>query len=270
MVGVLIAALLASAPAAAPVAVQIAPQGRPAMWVVQDEDTTVYLFGTFHALDGRTHWFNNNVRAAFSSADELVLETVMPDLPSAGATIAPGYRPYALTRRLSVAPGASFVATTRLAISAGRDRGMDVAKGADMVLRRAAEDEGKAVEGLESVDFQLSMFNRMAPAEPPATAPLTTPDARARLTALLVQMQSAWNRGDQRIFVAMLDEMRRSTPENYRKMFPERNTHWADWIVNRMDRPGTVFVAVGAGHFAGPDSVLSKLTLKGKVATRAN
>ncbi|MEO6360310.1 MAG: TraB/GumN family protein, partial [Sphingomicrobium sp.] len=202
-----------------------------------------------------------------SSADELVLEAVVPDRSRLGAIAAPGYRPESLS--LGRAQGASFVATTRLAISAGRDRGMDVGKGADMVLRRVAEDEGKAVEGLESVGFQMGMFNRMAPTGLPLPAPIDTLDAKTRLTALLVQMQLEWNRGDQRIFVALLDEMQRNTPENYRRMFPERNAHWADWIVNRMGRPGTVFVAVGAGHFAGPDSVLSKLTLKGKVATRA-
>ncbi|MEO6361519.1 MAG: TraB/GumN family protein, partial [Sphingomicrobium sp.] len=107
MVGFLIAALLASAPATAPVAVQVLPQAKPAMWVVQDEDTVVYLFGTFHALDGRTHWFNNDVRAAFSSADELVLEAVVPDRSRLGAIAAPGYRPESLS--LGRAQGASFV-----------------------------------------------------------------------------------------------------------------------------------------------------------------
>ena len=39
-------------------------------------------------------------------------------------------------------------------------------------------------------------------------------------------------------------------------MFTERNARWADWIAGRMQTPGTVFVAVGAGHLAGKDSVL--------------
>src|SRR5438067_6865929 len=47
----------------------------PALWVIADRDTTIYLFGTFHALDGRMPWFENRVRQAFDSADELVLET---------------------------------------------------------------------------------------------------------------------------------------------------------------------------------------------------
>ncbi len=45
------------------------------MFVVRDADTTVYMFGTFHALDGKSDWFNNGVRDAFDQSNELVLET---------------------------------------------------------------------------------------------------------------------------------------------------------------------------------------------------
>lgn len=266
MVTVLIAALLASASAAPPNVVPEPEQARPAMWVVRDHDTTIYLFGTFHALDGRSNWFDNEVRDAFSSSDQLILETIIPDRPG---MIRQGPAVQSM-HSFSVAPGASFLAGTRMAVSAGRDQGMQVSKGADMVLRRAAEAEGKPVEGLESLQFQVGMFNRMAPAQPRAAAPAGTAAARAQLTTLMAHMQSAWNRGDQRIFTTLLDDMRRSSPDSYRVMFPERNAHWAGWIANRMAQPGTVFVAVGAGHFAGPDSVQSQLTLKGLVATRVS
>ena len=46
-----------------------------------------------------------------------------------------------------------------------------------------------------------------------------------------------------------------------------RNKNWAGWVKQRLGKPGTVFVAVGAGHLAGSDSVieqLKKLKLKAK------
>jgi hypothetical protein len=46
-------------------------------------------------------------------------------------------------------------------------------------------------------------------------------------------------------------------------MFTDRNARWADWIAARLQTPGTVFVAVGAGHLAGKDSVLVRLAQKG-------
>ncbi|MET0667568.1 MAG: TraB/GumN family protein, partial [Methyloceanibacter sp.] len=38
-----------------------------------------------------------------------------------------------------------------------------------------------------------------------------------------------------------------------------RNKNWAGWISERMKQPGVVFIAVGAGHLAGADSVQAQL-----------
>ena len=83
---------------------------------------------------------------------------------------APQEAPAAAGRAPSVTPSASFLATTRMAINAGRSQGMQVGNGADMVLRHVAEAEGKPVEGLETLQFQLNMFNHMPPAASPAPA----------------------------------------------------------------------------------------------------
>ena len=83
------------------------------------------------------------------------------------------------------------------------------------------------------------------------------------LSKTMAEMQSAWKRGDQNVFVRMLDQLRQGSPDTYRMMFTERNARWADWIAARMRTPGTVFVAVGAGHLAGKDSVLVRLAEKG-------
>ena len=55
------------------------PDADPAMWVLKDDDTTIYLFGTFHGLDGKTDWFNDEVKAAFDASDEVVVEAIMPE-----------------------------------------------------------------------------------------------------------------------------------------------------------------------------------------------
>ena len=267
MVDVLLAAALA---AAAPQA-QPAPAS-PAIFMVRDQDTTVYIFGTFHALDGRSEWLSRTVKSAFDSSDELVLETLIPEDHPAPAAPRPAFSMSAGTPvgTLSVAPSASFLATTRLAIDAGRSQGMQVGNGADMVLRRAAELEGKQLEGLETLDSQLTMFSHMPPAPMRPATPENTAAARESLSSTMTEMQSAWKRGDQSVFVSMLDQLRNSSPDTYRLMFTERNARWADWIAARMQTPGVVFVAVGAGHLAGKDSVLVRLAQLGVISTRVN
>ena len=262
MVNLLAAAALAAAtPAGAP-----PPQAQPAMFVVHDADTTIYLFGTFHALDGDHAWFDRGVRSAFEQSNELVLETLLPEGPSA---------PQQLRQAMpSVTPSASFLATTRMAITAGRSQGMQVDNGADMVLRHVAETEGKYVEGLETLQFQLNMFNKMPPAPTPAVAVKAAGAAGDQpmqtLSKTMTEMQSAWKRGDQSVFVHLLDQLHAGSPDTYRMMFTERNARWADWIAARMRTPGTVFVAVGAGHLAGMDSVLVRLAEKGIPSQRVN
>jgi uncharacterized protein YbaP (TraB family) len=53
-------------------------------------------------------------------------------------------------------------------------------------------------------------------------------------------------------------------------MFVERNAHFAEWIAARMQRPGTVFVAIGAGHLAGKDSFLVRLAERRIESQRVN
>jgi len=288
MVNLFVAAALAAAPIAAPAseapvaaltasaaheAQTPATRAAPAMFVIRDADTTIYLFGTFHALDGRSEWFANAVGDAFDRSNELVLETLVP---KAVASAAPSPPPRPAFSNWSVAPSASFLATTRMAIRAGRARGMQVDNGADMVLRRAAEAAGKPVGGLETIESQLNMFTRL-PSETRESAPplagepvATDATAMENLSDAMAEMQAAWKRGDQSVFVRMLGELRRNSPETYRALFAARNARWADWVSARMDTPGTVFVAVGAGHLAGSDSLLVRLAELGIVSARVD
>ena len=266
------AAIAAASPAPPPIARPpvSAANADPAIFAVHDADTTVYIFGTFHALDSKTQWFNDQVKDAFERSDELVLETLIPEGPP--KPLALGAAPVPL--RIPMATSASFLATTRMAIRAGRAQGMQVANGADMVLRRIAEREGKTVEGLESLQFQLDMFNHLpqpAAAPPPrpgepvaSTAPMTS------LSKSMAEMQSAWKRGDQSVFVRMLGQIERFSPETYQMMFVDRNVRFAEWIAARMQQPGVVFVAIGAGHLAGRDSVLVRLAERGIESQRVN
>jgi uncharacterized protein YbaP (TraB family) len=274
MIGILAAAAMAAAspaspPVSAPATAPSAINADPAIFVVRDADTTVYLFGTFHALDSKTEWFNDQVKDAFEQSGELVLETLLPEGPPKPGLALKGQAAPPIALRMPVASSASFLATTRLAINAGRSQGMQVGNGADMVLRRIAEDEGKTVEGLESLQFQLDMFNKM----PPAAARPGTPGNAASMDSLqkaMAEMQAAWKRGDQSVFVRMLGQVERSSPDTYRMMFVERNAHFAEWIAARMQRPGTVFVAIGAGHLAGKDSVLVRLAERRIESQRVN
>ena len=246
-----------------------APAGPgPALWVVQDADTTIFLFGTFHALDSHSGWFNRSVRAAFEAADQLVLETLVPEDPAElQAVIA---RQVATTEPRAGQPvfatgrSQSFVASAGQAMSAGRSIGMSIDHGADAVLRRAANARGTPVAGLESFEFQLRMFSALPP---PSRGQVRRTGS---LGGMIGDMQSAWKRGDNAGFAAVLGDVRTHSPLAYKMLFADRNASWAGWIADRMAQPGTIFVAVGTGHLVGPDSVQHQLAQRGIPSIRVS
>lgn len=243
-------------------------QATPAMWQIRDADTTIYLFGTFHTLDARTAWFGDRLRAAFDQSGELVLETVVPSDPDQ----------FRAASRLVVddpaAPGGPrkakpFIAQTRVVMEHGRANGLSVDHGADAVLRRVAEDAGKPVAGLEKFEDQLGALARIPAAPPPAMA-VAAPRLATQAPVTLDNLLTAWKHGDMSAFSTMLSGFEAKAPVAYRMLITDRNARWGEWIVDRMDRPGTVFVAVGAGHLAGKDSVQQWLAAKGFAATRVH
>ena len=72
--GALAALILSLAPV--PAAAQDAD---PALWVIRDKDTTIYLFGTMHAMKPGLSWFDEAVKTAFDASGELVLEVAEPE-----------------------------------------------------------------------------------------------------------------------------------------------------------------------------------------------
>lgn len=233
----------------------------PAIFVIRDHDTTVYLFGTLHVLSPGLRWFDGPVEESFAQSDELVVET----LP-ANATTSVASLPQPAAR---IAPAASFLGSAQDAVRAGQSRGMVLTSGADMVLLRAASEWGKAVEPLETLESQFAMLARI-PGAPALESPSTRsdPHAAAELTAAMAELEGAWASGEHAVFSAMLDEMQASTPDAYRILFVERNARWSNWVAGRMRQPGTAFVAIGAAHLAGADSLLVRLAQRGLISRR--
>src|SRR3546814_10158304 len=72
-------------------------------------------------------------------------------------------------------------------------------------------------------------------------------------------MVTDWSNGDDQGIAALMNDGLGDSPELERVMLTDRNARWAGWIAERLKQPGTVFVAVGAGHLAGENSVRADL-----------
>ena len=79
-----------------------------------------------------------------------------------------------------------------------------------------------------------------------------------------------WTRGDVDGIGRLENAAVAKSPELYKKLVTERNARFADQIAGLLasDKPGTVFIAVGAAHLAGAASVQKDLEAKGFKVTR--
>lgn len=237
-------------------------RAKPAMWAVRDADTTIYLFGTFHTLDGRTVWFDDKVRQAFDHSAELVLETVVP---ADAADLKAAARVVETESSDGTRQPKAFIAQTQVAVSHGKTLGLSIDNGADAVLRRVADDLGKPVGGLERFAEQLGTLATI-----PASAVPSQASQAPRIAVTVGDLLAAWTIGNTDAFSTMLAGFEAKAPLAYRMLIADRNAKWGQWIADRMQRPGTVFVAVGTGHLAGKDSVQQWLAMRGIASVRVS
>ncbi len=279
----------ANAPAAAQVAEQAAPAAGPALWQISDGDTTVYLFGTVHALPPGAEWYDARIERAFTASDELVTEIDMATAAEAGGRMAQAamlgegrnlrqlmtaedraqYESALTAMNVPVEaldPVEPWFAALNLTMIPLMQSGFDPASGVDQVL--TARGAGKNRAALETIEEQLALFDGL-----PMDAQLVlldgavegAPEAATTLTAMV----DSWLKGDADGLAAQMNADM-DDPALYQRLLYDRNARWVDWIETRMERPGTVFVAVGAGHLAGAGSVQDLLTARGREVVRVN
>jgi uncharacterized protein YbaP (TraB family) len=79
-----------------------------------------------------------------------------------------------------------------------------------------------------------------------------------------------WAKGDPDGLAVAMNESLAATPELAQTLLYDRNARWAEALKARMEQPGTVFVAVGAGHLAGEKSVQDYLKQHGLTVSRVD
>lgn len=274
----------------APVAVVAAPApSGPALWKVADEDTTIYLFGTVHALPKDVEWYRGPIAEALGAAQVLVTEVPTRELTTPAVQ-------QAFLERARLPAGQSLrdllTAEQRVTFEGAMAKaGLPVAAfdkvepwfaamtlSALPLLKGGYSREAgveSAIEGkagtktraaLETIEGQLKLFDEMPMAV--QTAYLTSvAEQYDSVIPSMNGMVAAWARGDaEGLAKLMNDEL--DDPALADRLLYTRNRNWAEWVEKRLDEPGTVFVAVGAGHLAGANSVQDYLTKSGTAVVR--
>ncbi|MBW8911000.1 MAG: TraB/GumN family protein, partial [Sphingomonas sp.] len=247
-------------------------EARPAMWRVSDGDTTIYLLGSIHLLPPNINWRTPLIDRAIATSDTLVLES-SPDevvdfpamarganLKPASERVSPGKRPIldAMIERSGIARETldgyeDWALATTLATGDAIAASATTHNGVEAKLWSAFKEPGKTRLAFYHAKEQLDQFDS-----------LPESDQRKMLENTLSGKENyretlkAWTSGD----IASLEKTAECTPLGV-KLVGQPNNRWAQWIVARMKQPGTVLVAVGLGHMAGPYALPKMLAARG-------
>lgn len=268
---------------------------RPALWRLADADTTIWLFGTIHALPEDFAWRGPAIEAALDKANRLVLETIIdtqspenmgalaammmkfgrsPGLPPLADRVPAGKREAlaSLIERAGVPASAldgleTWAATLMLTAPVMQEQALSAAAGVEEQLKPIFARAGKSVEGLETPADQIAMLDTL-PEDTQRQMLADLLEDKATTQAIYQRLIAAWARGDVGGIVKVMEEDGGSDVLN-EALLKRRNARWTEWLAARLaDTEGTIFVAVGAAHLAGTDAVQTMLAAKGLVVER--
>ena len=262
----------------------------PALWKVADADTTVYLFGTVHVLPEGADWYDARIAGALDSANSIVTElpaSAMTDPASQQVMMSAAMLPadknlrdmlnadqrtayQAALAKMGMPPAAfdrfePWMAGMTLSLLPLIKSGWTADKGVEKVLEGKA---GPNVErgAVETIEGQMKLFDEL-PQDAQVKFLMASVENMDKVVPSLNDMVNAWRVGDAdklaKLMNASMDD-----PALADRLLYARNRAWAEWIDNRMDQPGTVFMAVGAGHLAGEQSVQDALAKRGFKSVR--
>ena len=257
------------------------------VWELRGERNTIYLAGSMHLLRPDAAELPAPVQRAYRDSTQLVMEIDLDDLdPQAGAAFTATHGTYAPGSSLRGALGEArwgrvveegtklglpsavldrlepWVVALVLSVAQMNAAGLDINAGVEQQLQTRAQTDGKPIEGLETMDFQLSIFDNLPAEEQARFLDLTLAEGE-QMTGQLDALSAAWREGRAQELEALLLGEYAKFPELYEALVYQRNRNWIPKIRALGERDGNVLVVVGALHLVGDQGVIAMLEQAG-------
>lgn len=265
----------------------------PALYVVSDADSTIYLFGTLHIRRPNEEWGGPRARAGLAEASEFWTEL---DMSTAAQTqmqglivrygMAPPERPlssyFSAEENARIAAAANAVglppqgidrfqpwlAGLTLQVMQMMRAGYNAEAGADRMIDAVAREQGKTPRWFETAEEQIQMMAGMS-AEVQRQMVLEAVDEADAGGDMMDRMATAWETGDLATLEQLVvTDMRRDYPEMYETLLVNRNNAWVATLHQELQGAGVDFVAVGMGHVIGDQGLVAQLRALGYTVER--
>lgn len=282
-----IAIVLVAGTAASPLAAQT-PE--PPIWVVEDEDSTVYMVGTVHMMREGVDWESPELSAIFKDVDAvwlelpdfeppenlgaLIMQTALsPDRPLssllneeelAGLEAILAEHQVPIDSFDGLRPWFAYLQLSALMLT---DAGFDPQGGIDVHIKGRADELGIPVNGFETFIEQFETLSGMPEDVQLDVLRETIGEYDEAREELVVQLEG-WIGGDLSALEAETEEIAQEMEAFYQVLFVDRNEGFVDGIEEILAGEGTTLVAVGLGHYVGPDSIPALLEARGYTVER--
>jgi uncharacterized protein YbaP (TraB family) len=270
-------------------------RAEPAIWEVRGATATVYLFGTMHILPKKVDWFGPKIAAAFGASTVLmeeadvglsnpaIAQTIMakaiaPDVdiwtklsPASAAkfrkqlqkchlpdTVVAHFRPWFAAMLPTLCPLIENAGAGGLSVENANP---------EAALLEKAKQAGKPAAFFETAEQQMGYLAGAPEAVQIKELESAIDDGDSGGDDFN-GMEASWQAGDVASITKLVAAMRDKGAAFYDLIFTQRNKRFAARIEALLHGNKTVFVAIGAGHLAGPDSVQAQLAKIGIGAKR--
>jgi len=264
-----------------------APAARNFIWKATGKDGVIYLVGSVHLLTRDFYPLSGAIETAYKDSDLLVEEVDLGEMQEPGSQfqmLSRGMLPSTQSLDKLVSP-ATFAAVSKRFTDIGmpiepvkrfkpwlaaltlmamewQKAGFDANLGLDKHFYDRAKTDGKTVQGLETIDYQLARFDDMSPQLQDRLLAETLKDIDTE-QANLTRLVDAWRAGDAPAVERIVLKDLTQEAQLYQRLLVERNKNWLPKLEALFSRPRRAFVVVGAAHLVGPDGLISMLKAKG-------
>ena len=264
-----------------------AAQTRAFAWKATKGQGVVYLVGSVHMLTSDFYPLPAALDAGFKASDLLVEEANLAEMLSPNmqfSMLSRGMLPAGQTLDKVISPATLALLNQRsgalgmpietlkqfkpwllaMTIEAmeWQKAGFDAELGLDKHFFDRAQVESKSIQGLETTDFQISLFDGMSMEQQDRFLAETLKGV-ATETASVSKLAASWKIGDAAAIERLVLADVKGDPFVYDRLLVGRNRTWLPKIEALFSRPRPAFVVVGAAHLVGPDGLLAMLKAKG-------
>jgi uncharacterized protein YbaP (TraB family) len=264
---------------------------KSSVWKVSKGDDYIYLAGTVHILPPSEFPLPLEFDKAYKDADEIVLEVKLPAdddttfqtkmmqaLTYAGDTKISDFtsaQTYAQLESYATSIGADMLMfekfkpgllLTMFTMMEAQRAGLS-GEGVDAYFNKRALQDGKMLNHLETMDFQINMLANMGKGYEDSFLKQNMEEFKAFKT-LLLQLIAAWRIGDLEALNKLALEPMKKDPQSMKAILLDRNHNWIPLIEAMFTDENKELVMVGAAHLVGQEGVISLLEKKGYTITQ--